>query len=90
MTALKTLPAKAAAPAAPAKKVPANSNKKHEFNGPNDTNWRMGLNLSTLPFTPVYITNANMSLIVSGQAGQGFAVGSSTGSAFEIDSYTNI
>ena len=31
MTALKTPPAKAAAPAAPAKKVPANSNKKHEF-----------------------------------------------------------
>jgi CarD family transcriptional regulator len=31
MTALKTPPAKPAAAAAPAKKVPANSNRKHEF-----------------------------------------------------------
>ena len=31
MTALKSPPAKTAAPAVPAKKIPANSNKKHEF-----------------------------------------------------------
>ena len=31
MTALKSPPAKAPVPAAPAKKIPANSNKKHEF-----------------------------------------------------------
>ena len=31
MTALKSSPAKTAAPAAPVKKIPANSNKKHEF-----------------------------------------------------------
>src|SRR5437868_14357326 len=31
MTALKTPPAKTVVPAAPAKKIPANSNKKHEL-----------------------------------------------------------
>lgn len=59
------------------------------LNGSADLNWRFGLNMPSLPFTPTYITGANVSFVLSGQTAQGFAMGSISGSVFEVDSGSN-